>query len=246
MPEFKESMAVAMAAALVDECPFGHEERKHNEKNDLNNDPSALGSKLEGIGSPNLSFTAERKEYDAPLGFNPHHLIPGAALSGSKDLIKWIKKGSEVKGDIGYLQNDKRNGQWLPSHFKFTRWSASGFLTKFTYAYHAMQETGLQFHMWDSSHADYNDYVRLTLGKIKLKMLEMRTGCDQCDQDAKKPWPPPYQLVGMLYGLSERMRLFVTGPTALWTTPFCTSDYALLVGLGHTPATIANEQTLAP
>jgi hypothetical protein len=205
-----------------------------------------LGSKAELGPKADISITVELRGSKKPmdLAFQAHHLIPGTSIKNTT-LKEWMaaEKGT-VKGDIGYLQNDQKNGVWLPALHRFEGWGAltkaGGYEIQFAYAYAAMKANGMvQFHMGDASHGDYNMFVRRTLEKFKVKMLELRTGCEECDKKAKKPYKPPYKLVGMLYQLAGRMERFVTGPTSKWVPPLCTSDFAVLVGAGQTPDTMA-------
>ena len=244
MPELGEMAAVAMAAEIVDKCPFPHEETKHDKTNDLSNVASTLGDNIGGGDDREITVTLRGKSKPMDLGFQAHHLIPGASIKGASELLKFVKSGGTVKADIGYLQNDERNGAWLPGLHKFEGWGElskdGGYEIQFAYAYAAMEAAGCQFHMWDSSHKDYNAFVRRTLEEIRLKMLELRTDCDKCDDQSKKPWDPPYELVSMLYALAHRMKGYVTGSKGRWFPPYCTSDFAVLAGAGMTPDKFAD------
>jgi hypothetical protein len=68
----------------------------------------------------------------------------------------------------------------------------------------------------------------------------LRSDCKKCEERAKKPWDPPYALVGMLYNLAQRMRGYVTGAKSKWRPPYCTSDFAVLMGSGMTPEKMAS------
>lgn len=243
MPELLEKIAIAVAAEVADECPFSHEKGKHDKTNDLTNNSATLGSRLKGGDSQEISVTVRGKTKKMDLGFQAHHLIPGASINGAKPLVSFMAKGSKVKGDVGYTQNDPWNGVWLPALHEFKGWGelgkGGGYEIQFAYAYFAMKATGSQFHMWDSSHKDYNALVRRTLEEIRLKILELRSDCPKCDEGAKQPWDPPYQLNEMLEKLAVRMNGYVTGSQNKWHPPFCTSDFAVLVGAGHTPEKMA-------
>jgi hypothetical protein len=243
MPELGELAAVALAAEVVDECPFPHEDEQHNRSNDFSNVPATLGRRLRGGADRNIAVTVRGVGKSMPLAFQAHHLIPGTSIKHAKKLQALMTAGSEVKGDVGYDQNDKRNGRWLPALHRFEGWGAlskdGGFEVQFAYAYYAMTTTGRQFHMGDASHKDYNAFVRRTLEEIRLKVLELHSDCKKCEDRMQKPWDPPYQLVDQLFDLATRMDGYVTGPTDKWEPPYCTSDYAVLVGQGMTPARMA-------
>jgi hypothetical protein len=54
-------------------------------------------------------------------------------------------------------------------------------------------------------------------------MLEMKSGCSTCDQSTTKPFPPPYELVSRIDGLSARLRGRLLGSPTGWIPPFTTS-----------------------
>jgi hypothetical protein len=246
MSELGEAVGIALTKDIVTECPFQHDDQQYNETNDLSNNSRLLGSAAELGIKADVSITVElrgsKKTMD--LAFQAHHLIPGTSIKNATALRSWMEKGKTVKGDIGYLQNDRENGVWLPALHRFEGWgaltNAGGYEIQFAYAYAAMKASNMvQFHMGDGAHGDYNAFVRRTLEKFRVKMLELRSECEKCDKAAKKPYKPPYKLVGMLYQLAGRMKRFVTGPTSKWVPPLCTSDFAVLVGAGYTPDKIA-------
>lgn len=246
MAELGEMVTVALILDMDSACPFSHEKPKHEKQNDLTNNPSKLGRNLGGGDPIPLSFYVRGRKFEMELGFGAHHLVPGdASLNKATALLKLMKKG-EMKGDIGYGVNHERNGVWLPGNYRWDaaskgKWStlgaSGGFEVQFAYAYYAMQVTGRQFH---DSHTDYSAWVRRTLEKIRVKTLALQAGCDECKEiNAKKPWNPPYTLVGVIDRLSSRLRGYVTGPVSRWKPPFCTSSMAVLVGAGWTPEKVA-------
>ena len=244
MTQLGEAAGVALTQDVVTKCPFQHDDTKYNKQNDLSNDSKALGTSIGAKGDNTITVELRGKTKSMDLGFQAHHLIPGTSIKHATALLQWMKKGKTVKGDIGYLQNDKRNGVWLPALHRYKGWGGlthtGGYEIQFAYAYAAMKASGwAQFHMGDGSHGDYNMFVRRTLEKFRVKMLDLKTGCDQCDKDEEKPYKPPYELVSMLYGLSARMRGYVTGSRSHWVPPLCTSDFAALVGAGMTPDKMA-------
>lgn len=228
-----------MASAVVDECPFEHSDEPHPKKNDLSNNSGTLADNLGPKDDTTVTFVVRGSERTVELGFAAHHLIPGGSIKHAAPLLKWMKKGSTVKGDVGYEQNDAANGVWLIATHRFPNWGAatkrSDDELQFAYAYEAMKEHGAQLHRWDGAHADYNAWVRRTLEKIRVKLLEQRAGCSICKQ-RKMPFPPPYKLVGMLHDLAARIGDKVTGPVSGWRPPLCTSTFAVRMGQKETPA----------
>jgi hypothetical protein len=239
MTEVLELAATALAAEAGDDCAFTHKDEEHNRTNDFSNNSQVLGGNMGGSEVKMISVTVREKPKKMPLGFQAHHLIPGAAIKGAKKLRKYMTKGTTVKGNVGYVQNGLWNGTWLPGVHKFDGWSAAGAQGRtdlqFAYAYSAMMETGWQLHRWDSSHKDYNAMVRRTLEEIRLKMIEIQEDCKKCKKRSKKPFDPPYRLVEMLDKVARRLERYVTGPKKQWRPPYCTSDYAVLVGQGKKP-----------
>ena len=245
MPELVEAADIALAKGIVDECPFAHEDQKHNKTNDFANIAATLGNRMKGGAPIKIDVKLRGHTKQMELGFQAHHLIPGTSIKGASALRSHITKGKTVKADIGYKQNDKWNGAWLPALHKFKGWGelgrTGGYEIQFAYAYAAMLKTQRQFHMGDGSHKDYNACVRRALELIRLKMVELKAECKQCEDRMKKPWDPPYQLYEMLQGLATKLNGYVTGPTNKWIPPYCTSDFAALVGYGKTPDSMAAE-----
>lgn len=239
MTQVIESAAIALAAETTDACAFPHKDEKHDRSNDFSNDSKVLGGTLEGGDAREIPMVLRGKRKPMTVGFQAHHLIPGGSIKGAKALLKFMTKGKTVKGDIGYEQNGKWNGTWLPGVNKFDGWGevgrGGGVDIQFAYAYYAMIETRRQFHMWDSSHKDYNALVRRTLEEIRLKMIQLQAGCKKCKKRSEKPFDPPYQLVKMLDRLARRLEGYLTGSKKRWKPPYCTSNYAVLVGQGKKP-----------
>src|SRR5690606_459425 len=106
-----EPIAIAIAKELTEECPFDHSDGPHDKTNNLRNDASALGASL-GSGGENFEVTIRPpgKDMKLPAGVAAHHLIPGnESLAKASKLLKLMKKGKEVKGDVGYDVNNKKN-----------------------------------------------------------------------------------------------------------------------------------------
>jgi hypothetical protein len=242
--DFGEPVAV-LVEGLIDDCPFDHNAKKRNLTNDFSNSSKVLASKMppkeKKPDIPSMSFTLNGKTEKKPLGHQAHHLIPGEAIKRADPLKEWIsKKPGNVNDNIGYLQNDKRNGAWLPASHAYKGWGAllktGKHDVQYAYAYAAMQQNGgRQFHQYDSSHGDYNDAVLQALERIKVDALEFRQDCDKCTNKTKKPFDAPYDLLDRMYDLSTRLDGYVRGSPKRWKPPFCTSDYAVLYGTGLTP-----------
>jgi hypothetical protein len=246
MSQLGEPVAVAMADDLVDECPFSHDDNPPSKTNDLTNNPSKLGTNLKGGDAIQIKVKVRTNVRTMECGFGAHHVIPGdASLNKSSQLLPWMKKG-DLKSDIGYGVNHANNGIWLPGNYgwdpktvmKWGKLAASGgFEIQFGYAYAAMTATQRQFH---DAHPVYSTWVRLTLEKMRVKMLEMKTDCSHCDKkNNKKPYNPPFKLVGMLDGLSERLRGKLRFPASQWVPPFYTSEMSVLMHTGMTPDSLA-------
>lgn len=239
MPELLETAAIALAQDTVDDCPFPHKDEKHDRSNDFSNNAQTLGGNLGGGEDRSVAMVMRGERKPMTVGFQAHHLIPGAAIKGATALRKFMTAGDTVKADVGYEQNGKWNGTWLPGVHLFEGWAEVGRKgggdIQFAYAYYAMDATGRQFHRWDSSHKDYNALVRRTLEEIRLKMVKLQSGCEECKKRSQKPWDPPYRLVKMLDSLAQRLQGRLTGGKNRWVRPYCTSDYAVLVGQGKTP-----------
>lgn len=244
MTQLGEGVSVVVTAALVDECLMDHDGGPYDKKNDLNNNSALLGSNLKTGGEPfKVSFTLGTTDYELDVTVAAHHLVPGnESLLRAQQLVAWMKKGKNVKGDIGYGVNHENNGVWLPGSYAWnaqslTTWkklgaSADGVQLQYAYAYTAMRKSGRP---WHDRHTDYSAWVKRTLEKFRVKMLEMRSACPKCDQNAKKPWPPPYALVSRIDGLSARLRGRLQGPRTGWVPPFNTSRWAVLYAIGRTP-----------
>jgi hypothetical protein len=251
MSEIGEAVGVALADELTTECPFSHDEGPHDKKNDLKNNSHKLGSSLAGDGDPEpdveVTYTFLGKKKTVKVICGAHHLIPGnASLAKSQKLLKLMKKG-ELKGDIGYGVNHANNGVWLPGNYAWNaqsalRWgrlSAEGGLEiQYAYAYAAMSKMRRQFH---DAHPVYSGEVRAILEKIRLKLLDVKAGCEKCQEvNGKKPYNPPYGLVGILDGVSAHLLGMVTGSSVLWKT-FYTSEMSILYSQGLRPETMLSQ-----
>ncbi len=239
-----EPIAIAIAKELTEECPFDHSDGPHDKTNNLRNDASALGASL-GSGGENFEVTIRPpgKDMKLPAGVAAHHLIPGnESLAKASKLLKLMKKGKEVKGDVGYDVNNKKNGVWLPGNYqwpteRFGAWSRVvatydiGAFAQVAYAYACMDAKQCQFH---DRHTDYSRWVKMTLEKIRLEVVRLQNECEKCDT-SKKPYNPPYELVDILNNLSQRIKPKLQGRPKSWRMPFFTSRFALLYHLGHKP-----------
>lgn len=244
MPELGEGVGTQVAAELVDECLLDHTSGPYKKHNDLANNSRLLGGNLKSGGNSfKVSFSLDSTPYKLDVTVAAHHLVPGnESLLRAKSLLAWIKKGRNVRGDIGYSLNHERNGIWLPGSYAWnsqstTTWknlgaTAQGVQLQYAYAYCAMKKTGRP---WHDRHADYSAWVKRTLEKFRIRMLEMRSNCSKCDQNAKKPWAPPYKLVSRIDGLSHRLHNRLIGDPKQWVPPFNTSRWAMLYAIGRTP-----------
>jgi A nuclease family of the HNH/ENDO VII superfamily with conserved AHH len=237
--ELLEKAAIALAQAAGDDCPFPHKDGEHNRTNDFKNNSTTLGGKLKGGESRMMNVKVRNTTHSMKLAFQAHHLIPGQSIKVAKKIRKYMTKGQTVKGNVGYKQNDAWNGIWLPA-LPYGGWSAAGVQggpdVKFAYAYQAMITTGLPFHIPDSSHKNYNAMVRLALEELRLKMIQLQAECKKCKKRSEKPYDPPYRLVEMIDRVAKRLKGRMQGSTKKWQTPYCTSDYAVLVGQGKKPS----------
>lgn len=250
MTEFLETITAEVMAILGDDCVFSHEDGPHNAKNDLSNSPSKLRTRLgKADGEPIIiAFMLDGTVDRAELGFNAHHVLPAdAAVNASKKLLKEMKKGKHLKGDVGYGVNHKNNGVFLPTEDrwdagKYGKWSAlqktqDGYRLPYAYAYWAMRLTGRQFH---TAHPDYSRWVKQRLEEIRIKMLAMKDACKKCEKkNAEEPFNPPYQLVRKLDSIADHVRGYLTGSPKRWLMPLITSPEAEFYGAGITPETMA-------
>jgi hypothetical protein len=110
-----------------------------------------------------------------------------------------------------------------------------GYRLLYAYAYAAMKQTGRQFH---TGHPEYSDWVLQRLEEMKIKMIESKRECTEGKCKKKKPWNPPYSLVGRLDSLSERVKGYLIGSPKRWLAPLVTSPEAELYGVGVTPDTL--------
>jgi len=254
MTEFLEAVNAEIMAILGDECLFSHDDGPHNKNNDLSNSSKNLRTHMERGGDDTgavfpLTFSLNGDSYQSDLGFNAHHILPAdAAVNKAKQLLKLMKKqgDGDLKGDIGYGVNHRKNGVFLPTDDKwdvaqFGKWSAvmkkqDGYQLLYAYAYAAMKRTGRQFH---TGHPDYSRWVLQRLEEIKVKMLESNRDCKQNKCTKKKPWNPPYNLVGKLDSISQHVRGYLTGSPRRWLSPIVTSPEAEFYGVGITPEKMA-------
>jgi hypothetical protein len=250
MTQFGEMVRAEIMAILGEECLFSHQDGPHNKTNDLSNSSSKLRTNLENADDDSgqvisLTFELDGKRHRSDLGFNAHHILPAdASVAKAEQLLKIMKKQGEgdLKGDIGYGVNHAKNGVFLPTEdkwniAKYGKWSEvmavqDGYRLLYAYAYAAMMETDRQFH---TGHGDYSDWVLQRLEEIKVKMVESKRDCKQNKCKKKKPWNPPYSLVGKLDSISAHVKGYLTGPKSLWLMPLVTSPEAEMLGAGITP-----------
>src|SRR5919198_6553003 len=127
-----------------------HGDGPYQRKNDLNNNSALLGDNLEAAGdsfqAAKASFTLDDESYELDVTVAAHHLVPGnESLLRANQLIAWMRKGQNVKGDVGYGVNHAKNGVWLPGSYAWNSQStvtwkklgatASGVQVQYAYAY---------------------------------------------------------------------------------------------------------------
>jgi hypothetical protein len=239
MSQLGEAVWPALLNDELAECPFPHDERDHSQINDLSNSSKVLAGQLGSVPRDEVELRIGEKEEPDQVVAEAHHVIPGESLKSAKPLLKIIDKGttgSKVKGDVGYRQNDKRNGIFLPGKTASRAW---GTIYEPLFAFNAMDKQRAQFHMWSGAHSDYNRWWRQKLGTITLKTMVLYVECKKCrDKYSSDKIDPPYRLVDTLYGLAGRITPYLRYPVRGWRIPLCTSDYSLLRLLGHTPESL--------
>lgn len=148
-----------------------------------------------------------------------------------------------VKASIGYNVNGVENGIWTPGPYAMRGiWSqflafpdeedenppddascvdqainapAESGRTQFDYAVVAMKKAKAQFH---DAHPDYSKLVKKSLDEIAAKM-ELSIDpqfCDKCPEHKDDEFPPPYSLTFKLNGISDRLRMKVSGSPIGW------------------------------
>ncbi|MGD2154638.1 MAG: AHH domain-containing protein, partial [Gemmatimonadales bacterium] len=185
--EIGEAIAVAVMTTPKEDCWFCKEERKADDpKNDLDEDPDSKGkpenqlqndsSKLGQALGHRPSWSIVVPKMTEPVGVVPaaHHLVPGnASLKKVTKLLKYMKAGEKVSGDIGYDVNSRQNGVWLPGSYGVTEKSAlqqkwSAYEYQDLYAVEAMKRARAQFH---DSHPTYSEKVKKTLSCIADRII---------------------------------------------------------------------------
>jgi hypothetical protein len=157
-------------------------------------------------------------------------------------------KKYSIKGHIGYDVNGSHNGVWLPGNYAIKTalperkkdgktlparigttpipsvpWSALSEdheEWQFDYVAGACKAGRGQFH--DSHAMPYSASVRKYLGKLTVALALHLDNCELCA--GKTEIPPPYRMKRRLYGMSMRLRGFVTGTPDGWRNPWFTSE----------------------
>lgn len=237
--ELGETIAIAIANLISEskeDCWYCKEKPEKTEiQNQLNEDPDSLGlpppendlknasSRLgENLGlRPNWIINKPNSDNKTEVVPGAHHLIPGnASLNKAKTLLKYIKKGDKINGDIGYDVNCRENGVWLPGNYG-VREGASDFKIKWSqyqyqeeYAINAMKKANAQFH---DAHNKYSQRVLKTLEEIAGKIVvNMPDKCPVCKNTVEDKARPPYGLVGRLNACSRHHRRFLSGSSRKW------------------------------
>lgn len=167
----------------------------------------------------------------------------------------WQSKGT-IFGDIGYHVDGAENGVWLPTHGKLAKRmgkaatirvprpddpsqlmhrsyrfmstlsdeGGASFISAYTQL--SMRLFNRQYH---GSHKEYSDKVVEMLDAISV-WIDRSSGdsCQECVK-SKSPdgrLPPPHFLIFRLNALSARLRKWLVGPPAQWTSGLFVSDDA--------------------
>lgn len=217
-------------------CPFDHKGKEEKKENvlpppDTQNNATKLASNL-GEGQ-DFEVTIGGKRYDAKLA--AHHILPGNESWPKSDLHKWVnkKKKNHVKGDIGYDVNDAANGVNLADDQHYP----GGSMNKEDYAYALMKAKRRQFH---DRHPAYSEWVINRLNKIAARLEKEVSsrggkGCGKAncplETSPKKPYDPPYNLLGRLYGMASSLKPFLLGSPKRWRMPLMTSRFSAMYKL---------------
>lgn len=191
-----------------------------------------------------VEFLDDGDEY-APYSGAAHHLIPTyASFKKATRLMKYVKQGSIISGDIGYDVNGAQNGIWLPTSTAFGRMLKAKLITvqgkkagtsfsrlspdtKQLYKEAVMKKTSRQFH---DAHPAYSQFVLGILRKLTLHMtnLQVKLDCKKCEEikNNDKKVKPPYGLVDRLNSVGGRLRGKLTGGARGWRAPIFTSTSA--------------------
>lgn len=243
---------VSTRAHSKTDCPFCCEETPPEPKqNNLVNSAASLRGSLNAIDmEPNFPGSDQTweivctdpanpsKKVPSKVRSNPHHLIPGNASLKPNSIVDIMdSERGQIKSDIGYNVNGAANGIWLPTipqvfyagdqHGpKLMKW---GVMTKdypaeqFSHAEKAMMVAKRQFH---DAHPDYSNHVAEKLNELHLLVIDAAWNCPEVTSSADEKAPPPYGLVAMLDGLSDRMAQSLKGIESSWRWPKFTSRHA--------------------
>lgn len=236
MTDIGEMVAVNVMAPNKEDCWYCKEEQAIEEReNKLDEDPDSVDSSENSLGNsssklgtalknrPSWKITVSGDEIEVTPA--AHHLIPGnASLKKATKLLKFMKKGDTVDGNIGYNVNHKSNGEWLPT-YPASGW---GSLNQDEYAIQAMTVATAQFH---NAHGQYNDTVSKTLSAIADKLSKKSDKCPICGDPMKNARSPPYGLVRRLDAVSGRYRKYLKWPPRKWPIDagVCTSARSKLM-----------------
>lgn len=232
--------AVVPKSPPTDQCPFAHRPRKHDKKNVVpppatKNNAKTLSENLDdaSLHVPPTPITLSDGT-EAMAQFSAHHLVPGNESWPKSKLYRWIdKRPGHVKGDIGYDVNSPRNGIDLPGHVAVSGWGASSPSFQADYAFTSMDADAVrrQFH---DRHPAYSDFVIQALDKIAARLdaqVGNSAGCgkEDCPGNNKEPpFDPPYNVLELIYGISQRLAPKLSGSARKWRAPIITSRFALM------------------
>ncbi|KYF83271.1 hypothetical protein BE17_17235 [Sorangium cellulosum] len=222
MPEIGEKVAFDLMTPEKDNCWYCTEQPEQPAENKLDEDPGSVDSAENSMANSSSklgqalghrpSWSAKLSGEEVDITPAAHHLIPGnASLKKATKLLKFMKKGDTVDGDVGYDVNDRKNGVWLPT-YPASGW---GTLDQDAYAIQAMKAAGAQFH---NAHAQYNQRASQSLSEIADKLVKKNDKCPICGDTLKNAKRPPFGLVGRLNALSRRYRGFLKGSPRRWPT----------------------------
>lgn len=252
MTELAEPVHVAFASDDPWSCPFDHKPRKSKEKFNVmppvdgkeTNDSILLGKNLDaqsaGMKVIEIGMRIGNRLRKLDVQYTPHHVIPGNEAWPETKLLKWVdKRDGTIVSDIGYDVNDESNGIDLPGIHGLGdgRWTTAGntFQTRYALAAMACSRPQRQFH---DRHNAYSDWVVNVLDAIAAKLEgedgKALPGCgkDGCGGSKKKPFDPPYGLLGRLDGVTRRLKIRLQGDETKWEMPIFTSRFALIYQTG--------------
>lgn len=252
MTELAEPVDVAFVSDDPWECPFDHKPRKGKEKFNVmppvdgkdTNDSTLLGKNLDaqsaGMEIIEIGMKIGSKARKLDVQYTPHHVIPGNETWPDTKLLKWVdKKDGTITGDVGYDVNDATNGIDLPGIHGLGEggWTGTGpvFQQKYAFAAMACSAPHRQFH---DRHNAYSEWVVNVLDAIAAKLEGADgndlPGCgkDGCGGKKKKPYDPPYGVLGRVEGVAGRLKMKLQGAASNWEMPIFTSRFGVMYQSG--------------